>query len=75
MAEEIRQGGKVILKSDDGVSIPMIFNNIIGINIKGNEYRLYLKHVVFGDMGFTPGVVSYHKDGVMVREAMLTDTG
>lgn len=30
MTEEIRQGGKAILKSDDGVSIPVIFNNIIG---------------------------------------------
>lgn len=34
MTEEIRQKGKTILSSDDGCSIPVIFNNLIGRNMK-----------------------------------------
>lgn len=75
MREDIRQRGHVILQSDDGVSIPVIFNNITGKNLKGSEYQTYLKDIVFGEMGFTPGKVSYHKDGIKVREALLPDTG
>ena len=28
MVEEIRQDGRVILSSEDGFSVPMIFNNL-----------------------------------------------
>lgn len=31
MVEEIRQDGKVILSSEDGFSVPMIFNNLCGL--------------------------------------------
>ena len=30
MVEEIRQDDKVILSSEDGFSVPMIFNNLCG---------------------------------------------
>lgn len=32
MVEEIRQDDKVILSSEDGFSVPMIFNNLCGKN-------------------------------------------
>ena len=32
MKDEIRQNGQVILSSDDGISIPMIYNNLVGVN-------------------------------------------
>lgn len=35
MVEEIKQGDKVVLSSEDGFSVPMIFNNICGKNFSG----------------------------------------
>ena len=34
MKQEIRQNGKTVLYSGDGHSIPMIFNNLVGKNLK-----------------------------------------
>ena len=62
MKDEIRQNGQVILSSDDGISIPMIYNNLIGVNMQGVEYRDYLKHVAMEDMGFEPGRIEYFRD-------------
>lgn len=59
MKDEIRQNGQVILSSDDGISIPMIYNNLVGVNMQGTEYRDYLKHVAMEDMGFEPGRIEY----------------
>lgn len=33
MTDEIRQDGKTVLKSEDGFSIPMFFNNLCGKNL------------------------------------------
>ena len=35
MKDEIKQNGQVILSSDDGISIPMIYNNLAGVNLQG----------------------------------------
>ena len=59
MVEEIKQGDKVVLSSEDGFSVPMIFNNICGKNFSGEEYRNYIKYVVYDSMGLKPGIVSY----------------
>ena len=40
--EEIRQNGKIILYSDDGTSIRMIFKNLTGRNFQGQEYAEYI---------------------------------
>ena len=58
----IRQQGKKVLHSTDGVSIPLIWNNIKGVNMEGTEtslasYKNYLKHVVIELMGFVPGTL------------------
>ena len=42
MVEEIRQDGRVILSSEDGFSVPMIFNNLCGKNFIGKEYKDYI---------------------------------
>ena len=42
MKQEIRQNGKTVLYSEDGHSIPMIFNNLVGKNLKGREYSDYI---------------------------------
>lgn len=53
MKREIRQNGKTVLYSGDGHSIPMIFNNLVGKNLKGREYSDYIAFVAIPDMGFT----------------------
>lgn len=69
--KEIRQNQKTVLSSTDGFSIPMFYNNLQGINMDKNEYLLYLRYVAYGSMGFHPGIISYHKDGVLQKECVL----
>lgn len=67
----IRQDGGTVLSSSDGVSIPMIFRNLSGKNFSGKEYRDYLKHVAYDDMGFVPGTITLWCGGQLVAEANL----
>lgn len=67
MKDEIRQAGKTVLESEDGISIPMFFNNLCGKNFSGNEYRDYIKNIALGQMGFKPGVIEFYRDGVRQR--------
>ena len=73
MKDEIRQNGQVILSSDDGISIPMIYNNLVGVNMQGTEYRDYLKHVSMEDMGFEHGRIEYFSDGVFHKSCTIPD--
>lgn len=59
--EEIRQGQKMILWSDDNISISMIFNNLTGQNFKADEYKAYIRNIAFGKMGFVPGTIELYK--------------
>lgn len=67
MKQEIRQNGKVMLWSEDGISIPVIFNNLCGKNFSGEEYRTYIRYVAFQDMGFKPGEISLYRDGKLCK--------
>lgn len=67
MVEEIRQDDKVILSSEDGFSVPMIFNNLCGKNFIGKEYKDYIRHIAFEEMGLKPGIVSHYRDGVLYK--------
>ncbi len=67
MKEEIRQNGKEVLSSEDGVSIPMFFNNLCGKNFSGEKYRDYIRYVALDDMGFKPGKIEYYRDGVQQK--------
>lgn len=69
--DEIRQDGETVLSSSDGVSIPMIFRNLSGRNFSGKEYRNYLKHVAYDDMGFVPGTITLWHGGRLVAETEL----
>ena len=66
MKQEIRQNGKTVLYSGDGHSIPMIFNNLVGKNLKGREYSDYIAFVAIPDMGFTYGKIAYYSDGNLI---------
>lgn len=67
--EAIRQNGKIILHSNDGISIKMIFKNLTGKNFQGREYADYIRHIAIGSMGFTPGSIE------LCRNGDVTDTG
>lgn len=69
--DEIRQDGKTILSSSDDISIPMIFRNLSGRNFSGKEYRKYLRHVAYDDMGFVPGTITLWHGGRLVAETEL----
>lgn len=71
MLDEIRQDGKTILSSSDGVSIPMVFRNLSGKNFSGKEYRDYLKNIAYADMGFVPGTITLWRGEVLTAEAKL----
>ena len=64
--EAIRQNGKIILHSNDGISIKMIFRNLTGRNFQGQEYADYISHIAIGSMGFTPGNIEHCRDGGVI---------
>ena len=71
MVEEIRQGDKVILSSEDGFSVAMIFNNLCGKNFSGDTYRDYIKYVAYPSMELKPGIVSYYRDGKLRKTGII----
>ena len=62
----IKQNGKIILSSTDNGSIPMIFRNLIGLNIKGEQYIQYLQNIVFAEMGFNPCRIEYWRNDKLI---------
>lgn len=74
MKDEIRQNGQVILSSDDGISIPMIYNNLIGVNMQASEYRDYLKHTAMERMGFVSGRIEYFRNGRLYKFCTIPNT-
>ncbi len=71
--ETIRHDGKIILHSEDGVSIKMIFNNLTGRNFKRKEYAGYIRHIAIGTMGFTPGNIEHCRDGEVIDTGTIPD--
>ena len=64
--EAIRQNGKIILHSDDGTGMKMIFKNLTGKNFQGREYAEYIRHIAIGSMGFSPGIIEHCRDGEVI---------
>ena len=69
--EEIRQNGKIILYSDDGTSIRMIFKNLTGRNFQGQEYAEYIRHIAIGEMGFLPGIIEHCRNGEVIGKGKI----
>ncbi len=64
--DSIKQNGKIILSSTDNGSLPMIFRNLIGLNIKGEQYIQYLKNIAFTEMGFKSGRIEYWRNDKLI---------
>lgn len=56
----IKQNGKTILSSP--CNLMMFFNNLTGKNIKGEDYKLYIKGIAYKEMGFVAGEIEMYKD-------------
>lgn len=70
--QELRQNGKTVLHSEDGISLRMIFNNLAGRNFDSPaEYRDYHQHVAFAQMHFQPGVVEFVEQGRILDKAVI----
>lgn len=69
--EAIRQNGKIILHSDDGTGMKMIFKNLTGKNFQGQKYVEYIRHIAIGDMGFSPGTIEHCRDGEVVGKGII----
>ena len=70
--QELRQNGKTVLHSEDGISLRMIFNNLAGRNFDSPAaYRDYLQHVAFAQMHFQPGVVEFVERGKILDKAVI----
>lgn len=66
--QAIIQGDKTVLISEDGISIPMIFNNLTGKNYQtAEDYCNYIQYVALPQMGFEYGKIEMLADGVTVR--------
>ena len=66
MKQEIRQNGKTSFTAGTVIASPMIFNNLVGKNLKGREYSDYIALVAIPDMGFTYGKIAYYSDGNLI---------
>ena len=62
----IKHNGKIILSSNDNSSIPMIFRNLVELNIKGEQYIQYLQNVAFAKMGINPGRIEYWRNDKLI---------
>ncbi len=70
--QEIRQNGTTVLHSTDGVSIPVIFNNLTGRNSDtAQDYRKYIHCVAIPEMGFELGDIELIADGVTVKTSTI----
>ena len=69
--ETIRQNGKTILYSNDGISIKMVFKNLTGRNFQGQEYTDYIRHIAIGSMGFSPGIIEHCRDGEVAGKGTI----
>lgn len=73
--QEIRQGGKVKMRSTDGVSIPVIFNNLTGQNTEdAGKYASYIENVAIPEMGFQYGDIELIADGKTVATGTIRKT-
>ena len=73
MVEEIRPDDKVIFSREEGLSLPTPFLHICGKNFIGKEYKDYIRHIAFEEMGLKPGIVSHYRDGVLYKNGTIPE--
>ena len=69
--ETIRQNEKIILHSNDGISIKMICRKLTSRNFQDQEYVEYIRHIAIRDMGFSPGIIEHCKDDEVIGKGTI----
>ena len=69
MYEEIKQNGKTLLSSNDGISIPVIFCNLTDRN-NTSDYSVYIKSVAIPG-GFDYGEIELFRDGKFIQKGTI----
>ena len=64
--ETIRQNEKIILHSNDGLSIKMIFRNLTGKNFLGQKFLEYIRYIAIWYLGFSPGIIEHCRNGDVI---------
>jgi len=67
---EIFNNGNLMLSSDDECSIPVIWNNITGLNSTSrSDHYHYLRFIKY--QGFIDGEIELVKDGIKIKKAEI----
>lgn len=69
--ESIRQNGRNILHSDNGISIKIIFRNLTDRDFQGRKYVEYIRHIAIGNMGFSPGTIELCRDEEVIGKGKI----
>lgn len=71
--QEIRQNGLTILHSNDGISVPLIFRNLTGLNFTDpQEYSGYVQNMI-AQIAFKYGTIELVADGVTYRTGTIRE--
>ena len=44
----------------------MFFSNLTGKNFQGQKYVEYIWYIAIGNMGFSPGIIEYFRNGDVI---------
>ena len=69
--QDINHRLKIVLHSDDGTGIKMIFKDLMGRNFQGQEYVEYIRHIVIVSMFFSPGIIEHCRDGEVIYKGTI----
>ena len=71
MAQIIIQNGQVMMTSPENTSCNIIFNNLTGINIQGDEYKKY-RAMMFHDFPrLTYGEIELWENGKLIDKGTI----
>ena len=48
-------------------------NTYCGKNFIGKEYKDYIRHIAFEEMGLKPGIVSHYRNGVLYKNGTIPE--
>ena len=69
--ESVRINGVEIVSSNDGISAGIVFNNLTGKNLTGQEWLDYLKCMQNMNPDVKPGKAELVKAGVVLKEGQV----
>lgn len=71
MAQKIKQNGQVMMTSPENTSCNIIFNNLTGINIQGEEYKNYLAMMFHDFPRLAYGEIELWENGKLIDKGTI----